>query len=231
MAKVLVVEDNIETQLLIKHSLAQHETVVAKDLKEAEGLVSTGPYDMVLLDVRLPDGDGFRFYSSMRTRDVLIKVPVIFLSGCDAPEDVIMGLSLGADDYLTKPFNPFVLKAKIDARLRSANQRAVASERVEIGDITLDALSHRAWITKGGNAEPVDLTPIEFKLLLHLVRSPDRIFTRDQLIEKLWGVGVDINDRTIDAHVSNLRKKIKQAEHTVASIYGTGYSLRKNKSA
>jgi DNA-binding response OmpR family regulator len=230
MPRVLIVDDNSDLRDLLASDLsARYEVSQAGSLEEAQRRLRGDAVDLVLLDVTLPDGDGYRFCAALKNSRPTRNLPVIFLTGRAELNDKVMGFTLGADDYVTKPFELAELRLRIDARLRAAAAAAPAGpalapplpELLELGNLKVDLHTHRARI----GDEQVDLTPVELKLLLWLMRHLDAVYSRAQLIQHIWGHDIHVTARTVDTHVSNLRKKLVNCSHAIVSVHGVGYRL------
>ena len=175
-----------------------------------------------MLDLGLPDRDGLDITRALRRES---EVPIIMLTARGEEADKLVGLELGADDYLTKPFSPRELVARIRAVLRRAEARAAPREIVREGDLTLDVSRRKA--TRGGRV--IELTASEFQLLLTLASQPGRIFTRSQLLDALHGTAFESYERAIDAHMKNVRKKLEpdpRRPRYLLTVYGVGYKFR-----
>jgi DNA-binding response OmpR family regulator len=219
--RILLVEDDAKVRETVRLYLA-HEGFTALEATDGpSGLdaVRTKRPDLVVLDVMLPGLDGFSVCREIRR---LSAVPVILLTAKTQDEDVRKGLDLGADDYVPKPFSPRTLVARVRAVLRRTRDEAGPAE-LSLGALRVDRTRHRAEI--GGEA--VDLTPTEFRLLALLASTPGRVWSRLQLVERVLGGESEATERTIDAHVMNLRRKL--APHAtsprVATVFGVGYRL------
>jgi len=202
MPKILIVEDEPDVAFGLTEDLRRHgyETDVATDGERALRAVESGRPDLILLDVMLPKLDGFDVCRELRRRGAAM--PIILLTAKAHESEKVLGLELGADDYVTKPFSPRELRARIQARLRQAVPDRSA---VSFGSFTLDLA--RAELRCDGN--PVSLTPSEYRLLKTFVECAGRVLTRQQLIDAAWGHGTFITDRAVDTHVWSLRKKIE----------------------
>ena len=221
MATVLVVDDEPIVREVVVRYLARegHRTLEAADGDAARGVIERLDPDLVVLDVMLPGTDGLELCRWIRGRSEL---PVILLTARGEEADRIVGLELGADDYLVKPFSPKELVARVRAVLRRANGAVAGAEVLRAVDVEIDLPKMRARV----HGQPVDLTPTEFELLTTLVREPGRVFTRGQLLDALRGVTLDTYERAIDAHVKNLRKKIEPEPgrpRYVLTVHGVGY--------
>jgi DNA-binding response OmpR family regulator len=223
--KILVVDDDFKIVELVKLYLLRegYSVLIAYEGKEALRLAREEHPDLVVLDIMLPGLDGLTVCRTLRAESA---VPIILLTAKTTEEDRIVGLDLGADDYVTKPFSPKELAARVRAVFRRTPDEALqlGPKEVRFGELAINFPKHEAYL-KG---LALDLTPIEFKLLGVFVREPDRVFSRTQLIEKVLGYDFDGFDRTIDVHILNLRRKVEQdASHPkyVKTVYGSGYKF------
>jgi DNA-binding response OmpR family regulator len=223
MTTILVVDDEPKIVQLARDYLehAGFEVLTAGDGASALHAVRTRAPALVVLDIGLPGLDGLDVTREIRSRAA---TPIVMLTARDTELDKLLGLELGADDYVTKPFSPRELVARVRAVLRRTERPATTGERVETGDLSLDLAKLRAEVA--GRA--VDLTPTEFAILATLAREPGRVFTRGQLLDAVHGVAFESYERAIDAHVKNIRRKIEPdpARPThVLTVYGVGYRL------
>ena len=219
---ILVVEDEAAIRDMIGMSLerAGFRWLPAASAEEARvSLVDHSP-DLVLLDWMLPGISGLEFARQLHRDDNTRDVPVIMLTAKDAEDDMIRGLESGADDYLTKPFSPRELVARINSVLRRVSGRG-SEVPIAIGNITLDPASHRVKVGE----DKINLGPTEFRLLRHFMQHPDRVFRREQLLDNVWGRNVYIDDRTVDVHIRRLRKALEPygADSMIQTVRGTGY--------
>lgn len=228
MNRILVVDDAADVQFLVATALGRDYILTSVlTVEEARVALSQSHFDLILLDVTLPDEDGFKFCATLKNSASLRDTPIIFLSGKSEIVDKVMGLSLGASDYITKPFSPVELRARIEARLRDFNGEKNRDELFEKYDLRFFISLQKVSLVGGGQEVELGLTPLEFKLLLHLAKHSDQIFTRDQLIEAIWGSQTYVVDRTIDVHISNLRKKLAKSCSLIVAVHGTGYRFDK----
>jgi DNA-binding response OmpR family regulator len=220
---ILVVDDHANVRTLIKDYLTElgYRVVTACDGAEALAVAGREAIDLILLDVMMPNLDGFAFLRIYRKEH---NVPVILLTARLAESDKVIGLELGADDYITKPFGMQELVARIRAVLRRTTTGGAgsANEFYRLGELLLNRSTH--IVTVGG--QPVNLTPSEFALLATLLEAPGRVFSRELLLERLQGNDYEGVERTVDVHIRNLRKKI-EADPTepryVKTVFGIGY--------
>ncbi len=222
MPRILIVDDEPEILRLVRDYLASagFSVATAKTGDEALMRARMDPPDLVVLDLGLPGLDGLDVTRSLRRQG---DVPIIMLTARDDETDKLVGLELGADDYVTKPFSPRELVARVRAVLRRRSGSADA-EIVEAGELMLDV--PRMRVTRAG--DPVDLTATEFSLLANMARQPGRVFTRSQLLDAIHGVSFESYERAIDAHVKNIRRKLEPEPHApryLLTVYGVGYRL------
>lgn len=219
---VAVVDDEPDILELISVNLSRANF----DVRTFEDAVSFFRYveketpDLVILDLMLPDADGFEVCKRLKKDHKLAHIPVVMLTAKNEETDKVLGLEIGADDYVTKPFSPKELIARVKAVLRRGTQET-AVERIKIRDLVLDP--EKFEVTVG--EKPAVLTTTEFKILYLLVSQPGRVFTREKILEHLWNREKAVIDRTVDVHVKNLRKKLGKAGKLVKNIRGIGYKL------
>ena len=219
-AKILVVEDEAAIALGLKNDLTLegYHPEVAGDGDTAVRRASETAFDLILLDVMLPKKDGFSVCRDLRRAGVT--TPIIMLTAKAQESDKLLGLGLGADDYVTKPFSPLELCARIKAVLRRA--APAQSERYRFGNVDVDF--SRGVVRRNG--QPVDMTALELKVLAALIRARGHLLSREQVIEAAWGRGVSISDRVVDNHMMNLRRKLEDdpsAPRYLVSVRGLGY--------
>lgn len=223
--RLLVVEDEKRMAELLRKGLEEEGYVVAisTDGPTAFEMAQASEFELILLDVMLPGMDGFQV--AQRLREKGNRVPILMLTARDATPDVVQGLDLGADDYLTKPFSFEVLLARIRALLRRGP--ASQSVRLRVGDLELDPGSHE--VTRGG--EPIHLTRTEFNLLEYLMRRCGQVIPRDTLIEAVWGYDRNIESNTLDAFIRLLRSKVEgdSEPRLIHTVRGIGYVVRREE--
>jgi DNA-binding response OmpR family regulator len=223
---ILVVEDDDNIREVIVSYLASegYRTLEAESGRLALDQIRDRHVDLVVLDLMLPDGDGELVCETIRGRS---PVPILMLTAKTAQRNRLLGLSLGADDYMTKPFDPLELIARVRAILRRTDGGDLLADRIPFrgGELLIDALQQKV-VLKG---ETVWLTPNEYKLLLVFARNPNRTFSRDDLVDKVLGFDFDGDARTIDQHIKNLRHKIEADPKNpdyIVTVYGIGYRFR-----
>lgn len=183
--------------------------------------IETNHPDLILLDLMLPDADGLEICKYLKKKEEFSSIPIIMLTAKGEETDKIIGLELGADDYVTKPFSPKELVARVKAVLRRPSQPEI-SEKIKIGKIlTIDTAKHEVLI----EGQKIKLTSTEFKILTLLASKKGWVFTRDQILDHLWGQEKAVVDRTIDVHIKHLREKLGKAARLIQNIRGVGYKL------
>jgi DNA-binding response OmpR family regulator len=223
MAAILLVDDEPAIRESLAFALRRDgfEVEEATTLREARSLADGA--DLVILDLVLPDGSGLLFLRSLRERS---DVPVIVLTSRDEETDRVVGLELGADDYVLKPFSPREVAARVRAVLRRASKAAQAEDKpIRAGSLSLDTSTRKAVIAD----RELGLSRTEFNLLALFLRSPGRVFERSQILEAVWGSDVVVGDRTVDVHVKALRRKIEEAggdPRVLETVRGVGYRLK-----
>jgi two-component system response regulator ResD len=225
MKTVLVVDDHADIRSLVSEYLKASNfcPVCAIDGHEALSIIGRTQIDLIILDLNMPGCDGFEVCRQIRKDSA---VPILVLSARTEDLDKVLMLELGADDYLTKPFNPRELVARVQATFRrmdwdrSSDQKE--TPRLEFGTLTLDSQRKQAWVSENG----LPLTPIEFSLLCCLAQNAGQNMTRQQLLDKVWGVDYFGDERTVDAHVRSIRQKLRKADvalRPIHSVWGVGY--------
>lgn len=227
MDSIFVLEDNQESQELLRAALStQYSLVFSASLAEARAQVDIQPIALFILDVNLPDGSGFTFLQELRSHIHFRHTPAIILSARGDNIDQITGFKLGADDYITKPFDRGVLLARIEAKLTKSNLGLF-----QVENLIFD-LSRQSLICLENNKETtIGLTAFQFKLASFLAQNIDCIYSRDQLLEHVWQNNLEVNDRTVDVTLSKLRKKIDFTGFTIEAVYGVGYRFVRKKEA
>jgi len=227
--RVLVVDDDVKTVELVKMYLRRdgYDVLTAFEGIEALRLAREARPDLLVLDLMLPGIDGLTICRTLRAES---DVPIIMLTARTTEEDRLKGLDLGADDYVTKPFSPKELAARVRAVLRRLPEEALSRGPVEVEQGALKVNFLTREVTHNGRH--IGLTPVEFKLLGVLVREPNRVFSREQLINRVFGGDFDGFDRTVDVHILNLRRKLEPEPDNpryIRTVYGMGYKFVKEQ--
>jgi DNA-binding response OmpR family regulator len=223
--KVLLVEDQLEFQLVVKSILGEtHEILIAPTGAAALRIAEEKSPDLVLLDISLPDINGLHLFSKLRGIAATKDVPIVFLTGKNEIADRVAGFSLGADDYIVKPFEPLEFQARIESKLRSRRTHKQSKELIRKGRLLIDSSMMKAFSTDpSGKPTDLGLTPHEFRLLVHFLKHEGHVLSRDQLMSAIWGENIHVLERTIDRHVSTLRRKLDAQHGQIESVHGVGY--------
>jgi len=226
MTSVLLIDDSPEVFEIVKSSIgALYALKWAENLKQAEEQVAQNKFDLILLDLDLPDGNGMDFFLQVQPQLVNLGTPLFFLTANSEISNKVLGFSMGADDYIVKPFSPLELKARAEARLKKQeilkNQMNVLAWK----DIKIDKDSQDVFINQAENFEKVKLTSIEFKILMLLAHKPNVVINREEILNAVWGRDIFVDSRSVDTHVSKLRKKLAGVSHLIQSVHGSGYKF------
>ncbi|MBK9322920.1 MAG: response regulator transcription factor [Bdellovibrionaceae bacterium] len=223
---VLAVEDSLEYQIIIRGTLERElHLFFASTIQQAKELLNCHEIHLILLDVLLPDGSGFEFCNDLQASAATSKIPIVFLTSKTGITDKVLGLNLGADDYITKPFAPLELKARIESKLKKSLLQEQSDLQLHRGHLRFDTLTYVVYSIDNENSKLINMTPIEYRILLHLAQKPGRIFSRNQLIESVWGRAVHINERSIDKHIYTVRKKLGPHGQYIKTIPSLGYQF------
>lgn len=226
MNKILIIEDEAPIREMLAFIIEKngYEPLEAASFKEAKTFLIDPLPVLILLDWMLPDTNGIQIAKQLKRSEHTKDIPIIMLTARGEEEDKIKGLEVGADDYMTKPFSPKELMARIKAVLRRVAPTAI-EEKIEIDGLTLDPVSHRVTI----DGLEINLGPTEFKLLHFFMTHPDRVYSREQLLDNVWGTNVYVEDRTVDVQIRRLRKAIGDFEHMLQTVRGAGYRFSKSR--
>lgn len=222
--RVLIVDDEtaIREMIVLALEMAGYETVEAADGLQALHLIQSQPFDLVLMDWMMPGASGLETARRIRKDEQNKGLPIVMLTAKEDEDAKITGLSV-ADDFITKPFSPRELVARLKAILRRTTPKGV-EEAVEFNGLSLDPVSQRAAI----NSQTLSLSPLEFRLLQTFMTHPNRAFSRTQLLDRVWGNEIYVEDRTVDVHIRRLRKALGDHESMVETVRGTGYRFNPN---
>jgi two-component system, OmpR family, phosphate regulon response regulator PhoB len=222
--RILIVEDDRQISKLVKYNLdkAGYECNVMPSGEEAFVFLGKEAVDLVILDIMLPAMDGFEFCRKIKQSDDLKKIPVIILTAKGEEVDRVVGFELGADDYIVKPFSPRELILRVKAILRRVSPAETKKEILRQGILTVDVPRHKVIVSQ----KEVELTPLEFKLLITLIERKGVVQTRDKILSDVWNMDADIYTRTIDTHIKRLREKLGKAGAFIETVVGLGYRFR-----
>lgn len=223
--KILIVEDDPDIAELIRFNLSLESFVpiVCHSAEDAYRVLESEDVALVLLDIMLPGMNGLEFCQKLRRNDQFRKLGIIMLTAKNQEEDLVRGLELGADDYISKPFSPQVLIARIKTLLRrSASEEAIANDRLKVHDIDIHLGRHEVYVDE----QPIKLTQSEFLILEFLCRKPGWVFTRSQIVDAIRGENYAVTERAIDFQMVGLRKKMGDHAKLIETIRGVGYRMK-----
>lgn len=221
MHRILCLEDSEDSILMIKLSLEGYHLVFARTLEEASRIVKTETFSLLLVDIKLPDGSGIEFVSRLPSR--LKEVPVVFLTASGDFSHKVSAFTLGAEDFLSKPIDPRELKLRIDSKLRKAVGDKEKQSTFSVGDLVCSPDEQVVCIK--GQTKSIDLTSLEFRIFRLLAKEPKRVYSREEILNRVWSHNVAVSDRTVDVHISNLRRKLKDSTIQIDSVVGSGYRI------
>jgi two-component system phosphate regulon response regulator PhoB len=227
MQRILIVEDSVESQLIAKQAIIKPsvEVDVVENASDAIKILAQQNYHLIILDLHLPDRDGFDLFLELQRSIETRNIPVIFMTGTSDVTEKVTAFSLGAEDYIVKPFHPLEFRARIESKLKKYENQKSRTDFLSFGNLTINTLSHKATLHENGKTTELELTHLEYKLLLHFVHHSETIFTREQLLNSVWSKGVHVSDRTVDVHICELRKKLGKLGRCIESVSGAGYRL------
>lgn len=224
MYRILLVEDSKEIHQMVAQTTApMAELTWASTVQEAGKALTGHTFDLIILDVELPDGNGIEFCTQLQSTHA--QIPIFILTAHTDLSEKVLGFSAGADDYITKPFSPLELRARLEARLRKSKLRETLSDTYKWKELQISKSRQEVSIQEAGGLQKVDLTALEFKILLYFAIRPGEVIARDQMLNDIWGEDIHVYHRSVDTHVSKLRKKLGCVSHIVESIHGSGYKF------
>lgn len=224
--KILIIEDDKDIVELLNHYL-EKESFVLKDASDGFSgikLAKTGNFDLIILDIMLPEMDGLEVCKELRSEPKTESVPIIMLTAKGEETDKIVGLELGADDYITKPFSPKELVARVKALLRRTERKPEKEKVYHYGKLVLDLTKHELRVDK----QLIELTVKEFDLLECLLRNKGRVLSRDYLMDQVWGYDYYGGMRTVDVHIRRLREKVPSLSEAILTVKNLGYKLKES---
>jgi len=226
MSTILLVDDSSEIKDVV-HAVLQkdHSVEWAKNLREAQDYLESGKkVDLVLLDIDLPDGNGMDFLGQVAGRFEARGVGTIFLTGTNNVHSRVRSFTLGALDYIPKPFDIVEFQVRVNSKLKSPERAAVKSVLTK-GNITIDLVRQQAFEVNEDSRRQIDLTPVEFRMLLLFMQKEGSVVSRKEILDTVWGQTAHVSSRCVDHHVCGLRKKINPTGQKIESIYGVGYRI------
>jgi len=221
---ILIIEDDKHISKLVKYNLekAGYDATVAVSGEEAFGVLDKEQVDLIILDIMLPKMDGFEVCRSIKQETKFKNIPIVMLTAKGEEVDRIVGLELGADDYIVKPFSPRELVLRIKAILRRGKIEESKKDILTAGILTVDIPRHKVTV----NEKEVELTSMEFKLLVTLMDRHGRVQTRDGLLSEIWDIHAEVFTRTVDTHIKHLREKLGKAGKYIETVVGLGYKFK-----
>jgi DNA-binding response OmpR family regulator len=221
---ILLIEDSKEIFQIVNQSLSLTAKIEWKNnLQEGREFLAEKPVSLLLLDLELPDGNGISLCQELQTSHP--ELPIFLLTAHDQLSDKVLGFSAGADDYITKPFDSLELKARIEAKLKKIDILLKSTDQLEWKEISINKSSQTLKVLNNGNWEPIELTALEFKLLMYFAINEGKVLDRESILNEIWGEDVHVYSRSVDTHVSKLRKKLLGAAETIESVHGVGYKF------
>jgi two-component system, OmpR family, phosphate regulon response regulator PhoB len=222
--RILIVEDDKNIAKLVKYNLDKtgYESCISKTGEEALKLLEREKFDLIVLDIMLPKMNGFEVCKELKGNKKFSRVPIIMLTAKGEEVDRVVGLELGADDYVVKPFSPRELILRIKAVLKRGTHEDGTEDILRAGGINIDIPRHT--VSVGGKA--IKLTSLEFKLLVTLIERKGRVQSRDHLLNYVWDIEADITTRTVDTHIKSLRQKLGKAGRFIETVRGIGYRFK-----
>jgi len=224
MKKIILVDDSKEIFTLVEQSVKFFAHLTwASDFTSARGLLENHEYDLALLDLELPDGNGMDLCLVLQKNFPL--TPFFIITSHSQLSEKVLGFSAGADDYIVKPFEPLELRARIESRLKKVEFIKESANNLVWEEIQIDKLSQEVLVLGSGAYEPISLTALEFKMLLYFASRHNQVISRDEILNEIWGDDIHVYPRSVDTHVSKLRKKMTPVSHIIESIHGVGYKF------
>lgn len=224
--RILIVEDDKHISKLVKFNLekAGYECTVSATGERALEILNNEPVALIILDIMLPGMDGFGICRAIKEKDKLKNIPIMMLTARGEEVDRIVGLELGADDYIVKPFSPRELVLRAKAILKRGKIEETKKEVLKAGEITVDMPKHKVTVKE----KPIELTHMEFRLLVTLMERRGRVQTRERLLSDVWGIDSSVDTRTIDTHVKRLREKLGKPGRLIETVRGLGYKFKED---
>ena len=222
--RILIIEDDKHISKLVQYNLEKtsFDSTVVEDGEEALDILSKQGVDLIILDIMLPKMDGFEVCRLIKQDPKLKNIPIIMLTAKGEEVDRIVGLELGADDYVVKPFSPRELVLRIKAILKRGKIEELPKDIIQRGNLVINVPEHLVTV----NNKEIELTPIEFKLLFTLIERKGRVQSRNQLLSDVWDMHADVFTRTVDTHIKRLRKKLGKIGNQIETVRGLGYRFK-----
>lgn len=224
MNKVLLIEDSPEVFTLVKQAIGSLcELSWADNLKSGKAKIAEETFDLLLLDIELPDGSGIDYCSEISSE--YPKLSIFMLTSHSNLSEKVLGFSAGADDYITKPFQMLEFRARVESKLKKLNSLSKISSITKWKNLEIDKNKQKVKVIDGSDTVDIDLTHLEFRLLTYLSDRAENVIPRDEILNEIWGENVYVYSRSVDTHVSKLRKKLGTASEYIKSVHGSGYKF------
>ncbi|MCR9204886.1 MAG: response regulator transcription factor [Halobacteriovoraceae bacterium] len=228
--KILLIEDTKEIYQLVKTALIGIGDVVWKEnLKEGQPYLKENEIDFLILDIELPDGNGVEFCAQLSQENP--SLPIFLLTAHDEISEKVMGFSAGADDYITKPFNTMELKARVEAKLKKNELLSRDSNQLEWNELRVNTASQVLTLMEENKETDVELTALEYKLFMFFADNCNTVLPREKILDEIWGDDIHVYNRSVDTHVSKLRKKLGNHGDLIESVHGVGYKFSPTQSS
>lgn len=223
MDNILVVEDMDSSYTLIKGALAgEHNLLRASNLEEAKARLASD-IDLAIVDISLPDGTGYEFCDWVRMEKDNHDLPIVFLTAKESLDSRLTAFSVGGDDFIAKPFNFLELRVRVNSKLKRSRKQS--KMLLTIGGININFREQTVSLEEDLTKSILEITPIEFKILSYLMSDPEKAFSREELLDEVWGENIYVYPRSVDAHISNIRKKLGSKGAFIKSVHGLGYKF------
>lgn len=230
MHKMLVVDSDVQYQKIVSQTLIQFELIFANTVEEAIVSLKGNAFDCILVDMSLPERSRMFLLNEVLKSEQFEKTPVLCMGESEDVTDRVTALDMGVDDFIVKPFNALEFRARIENKIRKSIKQKSEYQVTAIGNMSIDHTRHRVLVRNGQNEIEVPVTQTEFKLLTCLARSPEQVYSREQLLASAWGDEAGVLERVVDVHICLLRKKLgEKCSHTVKALSGVGYKLTANR--
>lgn len=222
--KILFVEDAPDVQVLLKTILKDYTLTCCSTIGEAKKELLQGPFCAIILDIELPDGDGLRLLAEC-PESLKSNSAIFIISGKTSLANKAMAFSYGADDFIQKPFDPLELRMRLEAKIRKLKDHDKRIANLKIEDLVINVAEQKLLIDVSGQNIPISFTSLEFRIFNFLAKNKETITSRDEIMNHIWGNRVHVIDRTVDAHIAHIRKKISRSRVKIETIFGCGYKL------
>jgi two-component system alkaline phosphatase synthesis response regulator PhoP len=225
MRQILCIEDNNEMGLILEGALGKdYICTLAQDIQQAKKYLENEVFDLMTLDLNLPDGDGLKFLEDVSHHPKWKNIPVFVLTADNQISQKVKAFSIGAEDYIVKPIDPIELNARVKSKFKRIEKNIDSQDLIKFGDLLIFISKQKVILAQEEQTE-LDLTSLELRLLINFVKSKGTVLSRDFLLEEIWGHNMHVSNRTVDTHIGHLRKKIARSTVTIQTVVGEGYRI------